>query len=78
MSAAALCRFCSRESAWCCSATIYINEARSHGTNAREIGSQVGNEFSSVEALWSQFENVMAQDEDRKEEEKEQEEGEES
>jgi DASH complex subunit DAD1 len=22
----------------------------------------VGNEFSSVEALWSQFENVMAQD----------------
>ncbi|GFP54176.1 hypothetical protein TASIC1_0003055400 [Trichoderma asperellum] len=25
---------------------------------------QVGNEFSSVEALWSQFENVMAKDED--------------
>ncbi|CAH0059509.1 unnamed protein product [Clonostachys solani] len=24
----------------------------------------VGNEFSSVEALWSQFENVMAKDED--------------
>ena len=24
--------------------------------------SQVGNEFSSVEALWSQFENVMARD----------------
>lgn len=23
---------------------------------------QVGNEFSSVEALWSQFENVMARD----------------
>ncbi|KAF5137447.1 hypothetical protein E5D57_001225 [Metarhizium anisopliae] len=23
----------------------------------------VGNEFSSVEALWSQFENVMAKDE---------------
>lgn len=23
---------------------------------------QVGNEFSSVEALWSQFENVMAKD----------------
>ncbi|KAI2631777.1 DASH complex subunit Dad1-domain-containing protein [Xylaria nigripes] len=26
----------------------------------------VGNEFSSVEALWSQFENVMAKDEDNK------------
>ena len=25
-------------------------------------GWQVGNEFSSVEALWSQFENVMAKD----------------
>lgn len=25
---------------------------------------QVGNEFSSVEALWSQFENVMAKDPD--------------
>lgn len=25
-------------------------------------GAQVGNEFSSVEALWSQFENVMAKD----------------
>ncbi|KAM0463528.1 hypothetical protein ACHAO4_000245 [Trichoderma viride] len=25
---------------------------------------EVGNEFSSVEALWSQFENVMAKDED--------------
>ncbi|KAH0494432.1 hypothetical protein TgHK011_001051 [Trichoderma gracile] len=24
----------------------------------------VGNEFSSVEALWSQFENVMAKDDD--------------
>ena len=24
---------------------------------------QVGNEFSSVEALWSQFENVMGKDE---------------
>ncbi|KID96763.1 DASH complex, subunit Dad1, partial [Metarhizium majus ARSEF 297] len=24
---------------------------------------EVGNEFSSVEALWSQFENVMAKDE---------------
>jgi DASH complex subunit DAD1 len=28
------------------------------------IGWQVGNEFSSVEALWSQFENVMAKDPD--------------
>ncbi|KAI1826851.1 DASH complex subunit Dad1-domain-containing protein [Xylaria intraflava] len=28
----------------------------------------VGNEFSSVEALWSQFENVMAKDEDTKQE----------
>lgn len=27
---------------------------------------QVGNEFSSVEALWSQFENVMAKDEEGK------------
>ncbi|KAI1420889.1 DASH complex subunit Dad1-domain-containing protein [Xylaria sp. FL1777] len=26
----------------------------------------VGNEFSSVEALWSQFENVMAKDEETK------------
>lgn len=25
------------------------------------IGKQVGNEFSQVEGLWSQFENVMAQ-----------------
>jgi DASH complex subunit DAD1 len=28
------------------------------------MGVQVGNEFSSVEALWSQFENVMAKDPD--------------
>jgi DASH complex subunit DAD1 len=28
------------------------------------INWQVGNEFSSVEALWSQFENVMAKDPD--------------
>lgn len=28
------------------------------------VGNQVGNEFSSVEALWSQFENVMAKEED--------------
>lgn len=27
-------------------------------------GAQVGNEFSSVEALWSQFENVMAKDDE--------------
>ncbi|KAF4510830.1 hypothetical protein G6O67_002690 [Ophiocordyceps sinensis] len=26
----------------------------------------VGNEFSSVEALWSQFENVMANDQDKR------------
>ncbi len=26
----------------------------------------MGNEFSSVEALWSQFENVMAKDEEAK------------
>jgi DASH complex subunit DAD1 len=26
------------------------------------MGAQVGNEFSSVEALWSQFENVMDKD----------------
>lgn len=26
------------------------------------VCAQVGNEFSSVEALWSQFENVMAKD----------------
>ncbi|KAI1506349.1 DASH complex subunit Dad1-domain-containing protein [Biscogniauxia marginata] len=31
----------------------------------------VGNEFSSVEALWSQFENVMAKDEPGKEAEAE-------
>ena len=29
---------------------------------------QVGNEFGSVEALWSQFENVMAKDSERAEE----------
>ncbi|KFA77146.1 hypothetical protein S40288_05283 [Stachybotrys chartarum IBT 40288] len=28
------------------------------------VGNQVGNEFSSVEALWSQFENVMAKEEE--------------
>jgi len=28
----------------------------------------VGNEFSSVEALWSQFENVMAKDPDAEQE----------
>lgn len=28
------------------------------------IAIQVGNEFSAVEALWSQFENVMAKDPD--------------
>ena len=27
------------------------------------IASQVGNEFGAVEALWSQFENVMAKEE---------------
>ncbi|KAL5611964.1 hypothetical protein BROUX41_000470 [Berkeleyomyces rouxiae] len=31
----------------------------------------VGNEFSSVEALWSQFEGVMSKDEDVKREETE-------
>jgi DASH complex subunit DAD1 len=39
----------------------------------------VGNEFSSVEALWSQFEGVMGgqtEDKDRKEEEEVQESGE--
>jgi DASH complex subunit DAD1 len=30
------------------------------GANA--VAVQVGNEFSSVEALWSQFENVMGKD----------------
>jgi DASH complex subunit DAD1 len=30
------------------------------------IKNKVGNEFSSVEALWSQFENVMAKEEDGK------------
>ncbi|RDA82441.1 hypothetical protein CP532_5338 [Ophiocordyceps camponoti-leonardi (nom. inval.)] len=30
----------------------------------------VGNEFSSVEALWSQFENVMAKTDDQAEEER--------
>lgn len=36
---------------------------------------QVGNEFSSVEALWSQFENVMAKDEPQEEAEGQAEEG---
>ena len=31
---------------------------------AKCLKKQVGNEFSSVEALWSQFENVMAKDPD--------------
>ncbi|KAH6620788.1 DASH complex subunit Dad1-domain-containing protein [Chaetomium sp. MPI-SDFR-AT-0129] len=35
----------------------------------------VGNEFSSVEALWSQFENVMAKDEPQEETEGQTEEG---
>ena len=38
---------------------------------------QVGNEFSSVEALWSQFENVMAKDPDAEGEGQHAEEGEE-
>ena len=38
---------------------------------------QVGNEFSSVEALWSQFENVMAKDPDAEGETQHAEEGEE-
>jgi DASH complex subunit DAD1 len=38
---------------------------------------QVGNEFSSVEALWSQFENVMAKDPDADDQVPEDEEGEE-
>lgn len=29
---------------------------------ANPVAVQVGNEFSSVEALWSQFENVMGKD----------------
>ena len=37
----------------------------------------MGNEFSSVEALWSQFENVMARDPDVEVEEKTQEDREE-
>ncbi|KAH8880107.1 hypothetical protein GQ53DRAFT_755446 [Thozetella sp. PMI_491] len=36
----------------------------------------VGNEFSSVEALWSQFENVMAKDPEEENPEQEGEEGE--
>lgn len=31
---------------------------------AADCRMQVGNEFGSVEALWSQFENVMAKDPD--------------
>lgn len=27
-----------------------------------DMGQQIGNEFSSVEALWSQFENVMGRE----------------
>jgi DASH complex subunit DAD1 len=38
------------------------------GGNA-DGGIQVGNEFSSVEALWSQFEGVMAKDPDAETEE---------
>jgi DASH complex subunit DAD1 len=36
---------------------------------------QVGNEFSSVEALWSQFENVMVKDPDAEAQAAEDEEG---
>jgi DASH complex subunit DAD1 len=36
-------------------------ELEGHKANS---GVKVGNEFSSVEALWSQFENVMAKDPD--------------
>jgi hypothetical protein len=41
------------------------------------VGGQVGNEFSSVEALWSQFENVMAKDPDAEAEGQHTEEGDE-
>jgi DASH complex subunit DAD1 len=41
------------------------------------INWQVGNEFSSVEALWSQFENVMAKDPDAEAEGQHADEGEE-
>jgi hypothetical protein len=34
------------------------------GATADKVTFQVGNEFSSVEALWSSFENVMAKDPD--------------
>lgn len=44
---------------------------------ANGVGVQVGNEFSSVEALWSQFENVMAKDPDADDQVPEDEEGEE-
>lgn len=36
-----------------------------------ECAPQVGNEFSQVEGLWSQFENVMAKQPAEKEESKE-------
>ncbi|KAM0465073.1 hypothetical protein ACHAPV_002068 [Trichoderma viride] len=44
------------------------NSSRAYFEQQREVLvgdiAEVGNEFSSVEALWSQFENVMAKDED--------------
>ena len=55
------------------------------GSKSRSVSNnsiQVGNEFSSVEALWSQFENFMGKDgdgeagEEEKREERGQEEGE--
>ncbi|KAG9239181.1 hypothetical protein BJ875DRAFT_244652 [Amylocarpus encephaloides] len=41
---------------------LSVSEMRAVKTRLTIPNSQVGNEFSSVEALWSTFENVMAKD----------------
>ncbi len=42
---------------------IHLEDIFRHGRSFTEaIRVQVGNEFSSVEALWSHFENIMAKD----------------
>ncbi|TXC04213.1 hypothetical protein FocTR4_00000871 [Fusarium oxysporum f. sp. cubense] len=40
----------------------YVSRIFFKRTKLIEMDAQVGNEFSSVEALWSQFENVMDKD----------------
>lgn len=50
----------------------YVYKTRHSHTTVPDC-MKVGNEFSQVEGLWSQFENVMAKAPEKEEEEEEQE-----